>query len=309
MRPDVTWQELSPSWRNADHVVFLGSKPIENRHRTMAEHLKGLPNVTAIQCTYEVGEFWARLEWADQRHEVDVREIFGGRLRELVKGRSVVVDITTLPHPLFLALVHQLAVAAPSRVYCTYAEPADYARVTDGNEFVPDLTAGFGTLRVLPSLVQEPAEGEILLIGFLGFEGDRLKSLLENEQSVRQLVPVLPFPAYRAGWHLRTMRENFSALHDQNYLPFRPISASSPFEARNAVLEIAQQNADKAVKVALLGTRPHALGALLARLANDKIHLVYDHPIEKSQRSLGLSHIHVYDISRDLGCPKPSKAP
>lgn len=297
---------MSPEWLKGQDIVFLGKSPQESRHRDMAGRLASLPNAKLVRCEYDLGTFWAKLDWNGQEIEGDVREIFTGDLADQMRGRGIVVDITTLPHPFFLALINQLKAIAPKRVYCTYAEPAEYAKVKDGNETQSDLSAGFGTLRILPSLVQDPAEGETLLVSFLGFEGERLKSLLENENSARRLLPILGFPAYRPGWHLRTMQENFVALRDQaNHLPFRAVDASSPFEARNAILNVAAQNKDAAIKVALLGTRPHALGALLAHLAMPSIHLIYDHPIEKSQRSQGIANVHVYDVSRDLGCPRP----
>jgi hypothetical protein len=52
------------------------------------------------------------------------------------------------------------------------------------------------------------------------------------------------------------------------------------------------------LKIAPIGTKPHALGAVLFCLSRpDSVELVYDHPIRKANRTIGASRLLVYTIS------------
>ena len=55
---------------------------------------------------------------------------------------------------------------------------------------------------------------------------------------------------------------------------------------------------DHLLKIAPLGTRPHALGAVLFALTGGpKVELVYDNPTPATQRSDGTGNILVYDVT------------
>jgi hypothetical protein len=52
------------------------------------------------------------------------------------------------------------------------------------------------------------------------------------------------------------------------------------------------------MKVAPIGTKPHAMGAVLFALASSKtVELVYDHPIRKATRTAGKARLLLYEVS------------
>jgi hypothetical protein len=52
------------------------------------------------------------------------------------------------------------------------------------------------------------------------------------------------------------------------------------------------------LQIAPIGTKPHALGAVLFCLSRPRsVELVYDHPIRKLGRTTGASRLLVYDVS------------
>ena len=62
--------------------------------------------------------------------------------------------------------------------------------------------------------------------------------------------------------------------------------------------DIAVDYPNARLKVAPLGTRPHALGAVMMAIRHpDRIELVYDHPIQSATRSTGKGLLLVYELS------------
>jgi hypothetical protein len=77
--------------------------------------------------------------------------------------------------------------------------------------------------------------------------------------------------------------------------------ANCPFCLFNLLRDMAEQYPDERIVIAPIGTKPHALGAVLFAVANpDSVELVYDHPIRKAQRTEGAARALVYHVSRFL---------
>ena len=50
--------------------------------------------------------------------------------------------------------------------------------------------------------------------------------------------------------------------------------------------------------VAPIGTKPHALGAVLYYLDHSRtVEVLYDHPVRKERRTLGTSRVCLYDLA------------
>jgi hypothetical protein len=52
------------------------------------------------------------------------------------------------------------------------------------------------------------------------------------------------------------------------------------------------------LRIAPIGTKPHAIGSILFAINNpDIVELVYDHPVRKKQRTEGTARLHAYHVS------------
>ena len=86
-------------------------------------------------------------------------------------------------------------------------------------------------------------------------------------------------------------------LHTQ----VRHVTANSAFDAFYILQELAAEYSDHSLKIAPIGTKPHALGAILFTLWTKRsVEIVYDHPIRKPNRTVGSANILVYEIDRLL---------
>ena len=75
--------------------------------------------------------------------------------------------------------------------------------------------------------------------------------------------------------------------------------ANSAFDAFYILQQISADYPDHALKIAPIGTKPHALGAVLFTLwTNRSVEIVYDHPIRKPNRTIGSANILLYEIDQ-----------
>ncbi len=62
--------------------------------------------------------------------------------------------------------------------------------------------------------------------------------------------------------------------------------------------DLAEAHTNDTLKIALFGTKPHALGAVLYAIFNeDRVQLLYDFPKRKPGRTAGIGRIYVYHVS------------
>ncbi|MNG00824.1 hypothetical protein D3C84_837740 [compost metagenome] len=73
--------------------------------------------------------------------------------------------------------------------------------------------------------------------------------------------------------------------------------ASCPFEAFESLNKIRQDYPDHYMYLALVGTKPHALGAILFAIKNPETsEIMFDYPVKKSGRTQGIGVVHIYDF-------------
>jgi hypothetical protein len=169
---------------------------------------------------------------------------------------------------------------------------------TDGIEPLP----GFARL----SRSDNP---ERIFVPFLGFEGDRLQRVLEDAQpDLQRTFPVVGMPGFRPEFSFYSLEGNAKALgtgylHSQIHLA----KANCPFDAFNLLTRLQSESGATEVMIAPIGTKPHALGAILYAILNysDTI-ITYDHPVRAPRRTSGEGRLCVYavsefvDLARDL---------
>ena len=143
-------------------------------------------------------------------------------------------------------------------------------------------------------------ESKTCFVPLLGFEGNRLAHAIEKiDPPVEKIFPVVGAPGFRADFPFNTYIGNRGSLsRDGLWKRVRFAIANSPTSAMERLRAIEHEYPDHLLKIAPLGTRPHALGAVLFALnGGPKVELVYDNPTPATQRSDGTGDILVYDVT------------
>ena len=133
----------------------------------------------------------------------------------------------------------------------------------------------------------------------LGFEGARFRHVIEQVQpSHERIVPVVGIPGFKPWYVFETYMGNRAALEETSawhHIEFVP--ANCPFSCFYLLQELARRHPNCTLKVAMIGTKPHALGAVMFALTSpSRIELIYDNPIRKEGRTDGLDRLLVYHV-------------
>jgi len=215
------------------------------------------------------------------------------------------VDITALSYGSWASIL-RVAIERGVRVFVIYTEPASYtenANPLRGMRF--NLSARTHGLAPLPGFVRLwPPEDEVsVLVPMLGFEGDRLQRVLEETDfDSRVTFPILGLPGFRPEYPFLSLDGNSRSL---DVVPLhrniRFARANCPFEAYLAAEDLREREGADHVTFAPIGTKPHALGALLQVLRHpNNSSIVYDHPVRSARRTSGAASLCVYAVSEFL---------
>lgn len=250
---------------------------------------------------------------AQRSHEfdVDLRGIrrvglrSGEQLSRLVReiGRPrVYLDITGLGHHIWAPLLRAL-LSTSAEVLAVYVEPSEYRfskTPTEGEIF--DLSEAIAGIAPLPGFaaLTDSDNDNVCFVALLGFEGTRFAYVLETVQPPGgKVIPVVGVPGFRPEYPFHAYQGNRSALLEtRSWRNVRFATANCPFSAVYVLQDIAAAYSGNRLKIAPIGTKPHALGAILFALSNpDPVELVYDHPVRAARRTSGAARLLVYHLS------------
>jgi hypothetical protein len=227
------------------------------------------------------------------------------QLRKLwasLNSRPVYLDITGLAHHVWAALI-RVALLEGVHLMVVYVEPLDYRpspTPTEGEIF--DLSEKITGIAPLPGFASlgEAGEEDVCFVPLLGFEGVRLSYLIEQVQPPGgKIVPVVGVPGFRLEYPFYTFHGNRSPLLETRaWKNVRLAKANCPFSLFYLLQDIAESYPRDILKIAPIGTKPHALGAILYALSSpNTVEIVYDHPIRKPTRTAGTARLLVYHVS------------
>lgn len=214
---------------------------------------------------------------------------------------TIYVDITGLSHHVWAPMV-RFALEKHRRVKVVYVEPADYKY--SGNPMrgeIFDLSEKINGISPIPlfASLNEPGEN-VCFIPLLGFEGARFAFMIEEvDPPGGNIVPVIGVPGFRAEYPFHAYQGNEPTLSKTRaWRQVRYARANCPFSLFYVLEDILHAYPTDYIKIAPIGTKPHALGAVLKCLASRRpIELVYDHPKRKQKRTSGAHHCLVYSVS------------
>lgn len=212
-----------------------------------------------------------------------------------LSNKNVLVDLSSIDHISIMVLTKVLILSKkPKSLFASYIRPKEY-EITDQEML---LSENIGEVACVPTFVRRETS-EQTLCAFVGFEGLRLKNIIENMVNVSKFRPIVAFPSGTAEWYNITMWNNMDSLksYDENITISKCLSESI-FEAIKLLNTILKEGDD--IIIAPLGTRPHTMAAAIYACKNPKVRLIYDYVEEKDDRSRGIDYINIYHLSHFL---------
>lgn len=218
-------------------------------------------------------------------------------------NRSVLyIDITGMQHNTWAPLV-KVALEMGKEVRAVYVEPRSYSySKTPRQGEIFDLSESIKGISPIPlfTSLADQTEPQVCFIPLLGFEGTRFAFMLEQIQPPdRKIYPIIGVPGFRPEYPFHAYLGNAAPLErTKSFRNVRFAKSNCPFSVYYAIERIIDDLPDEHVKIGLIGTKPHALGAGLKAVAGERpIELVYDQVIRKSGRTSGQAKCLVYFAS------------
>lgn len=263
------------------------------------------PNATGVDFVPITEQRASRFTFSRGTDQEEVQLRSSQQIGNFVKsfvGRVLYIDLTGLAHHIWAPLI-RASLAEGLSVRVIYVEPSDYRHTptpTEGDIF--DLSERIQGISPIPgfAFLSDSDSEDFIFVPLLGFEGPRFSYMVENVQPIgRKTFPVIGVPGFRLEYPFHTYHANEAALLEtKSWLAVRYVPANCPFSLFYLLSEIAKTNTNEVIKIATIGTKPHALGAILFYIANSqRVEIVYDHPIRKGGRSTGTSRLLVYHVS------------
>ena len=220
-------------------------------------------------------------------------------LLDLLPSGPVVMDITSLGHEVWAPIL-RVALQRHSPFFVSYVEPEKYSRTQTSEIYdLSERTLGIAPLPGFASF-QDKYETDSVFIPILGFEGARLAFIMERVQPhLNTTFPIVGLPGFLTEFPMEALLANRnSLLEDRLSGKIHYASANNPFSLFAQLHNIAQRFPGKFIKIAPIGTKPHALGAFLFPIKTQRrVEFIYDHPIRRSDRTSGSGRMLLYNVS------------
>ena len=276
--PDFDDRSDLPAWR---------VREIRKRHLIVR-----VTDFGRYQCTIEADGVLSNLRY---RSEVSIRDV-------LQPDHPICIDITSLPMSVWGPLV-RVAFMDDRELWVVYAEPLEYQahkRPTPPELF--DLSERVGDVEGLPGMARlaGPSPGTALvLVILLGFEGGRARHITTTLEPEPRIVPVVGAPGMHAEYATQAVECNREFLKNTDaFSHIRWVDAVCPFSVRDLLGDIASEHSGSYMYVAPIGTKPHALGALLYFVSClSDCEIIYDHPTARKDGTSGIGKTYLYRVN------------
>jgi len=209
------------------------------------------------------------------------------------------LDITGLTHSAWAPIIKFFSKHNELSIKVIYIEPSSYARKIAplDNEFynLSSHIKGVAPVNGFHTLIDSDKFTFVPLLGFEGARFNLINNTLEPT-SKDSIIPLVGLPGFEPWYVFETIRGNRQILKiTDSYQWIDYVPGDCTFSCYYKLEEILKIK--KNLKVAPIGTKPHALAAfILALNYPNNVEIVYDHPIRTTKRTDGASKVHIYDI-------------
>lgn len=226
------------------------------------------------------------------RDSTSVKQIF------LSNTKSVIyIDVSGLNNRITAALLNNVMKLINDdgldiEVHIVYLEPESYKiKQFSAVGVFNDLSEEINGIEPLPGFANIiPDDLDFKFIALLGFEGGRFTYLIDNVQPAHDnIIPIIGVPGYRIEYPFVAYWGNRRPLKTtRSYENIKFAAANSLVEVYIMLTKIYKRVGKYKIKLAPVGTKPHAIGAMLfaIKYPND-VELVYDNPKRRSIRTDG----------------------
>ena len=184
-----------------------------------------------------------------------------------------------------------------------YAEPYAYRL----NEFQRigihrDLCETVNGIKPLPGLTNIlPHRESPLFVVLLGFEGGRFSQIIQNQNPDKErITPVLGVPGYRINYPYISMWGNRNQIKNtDSWQNIKFAEANSIVDIYTMLNRLSYDNRDPEIVIAPIGTKPHAIGAILYSIEHpEKVEIIYDNPKRSVHRTDGIGKVLMCNITK-----------
>jgi len=217
------------------------------------------------------------------------------------KASSLYIDSSGLNNRICASLLNNAIKNATTLnltdIKVIYAEPETYKIIQFSTEGIfNDLSERIEGIEPLPGFASiiPYDEKETYFVALLGFEGGRFNYILENIQPSKGTVfPVIGVPGFRAEYPFIAYWGNRRPLDDNDiWCNIKYAAANSIVDVYTLLSKIIKSSPSGRLKIAPIGTKPHAIGAILFAIKNpSKVELIYDNPKRVKRRTEGVGKI------------------
>jgi len=304
-RPLLVDVHDSPGTFNPENGAFILGSSVEDRIGHVGEWKNQATRVRFVHVVEQGKSDFTYLidseaKQISLRSERQLQE-FWSRLA----ARTFYLDLTGFAHHVWAPLIRSCLMGG-YRLMVIYVEPGDYSyNVTPTEGEIFDLSERISGVSPIPGFaaLREAREENVCFVPLIGFEGRRFAYVVEQVQPPGgKIVPIVGVPGFRPEYPFHAYLCNRTTLVEtRSWKNMRFATANDPFSLYYLLQDIADENRGDLLKIAPIGTKPHALGAVMFAIVNPQnVELVYDHPIRKAKRTRGFSRLLVYHVSTFL---------
>ena len=215
---------------------------------------------------------------------------------------TIYIEVTGMSCRLAAPLM-KYAIENDRDVRVVYSEPHGYLLSEFKKEGMDhDLSETFDGVNPLPGFVVVlPHKEEPIFVTMLGFEGGRLKYLITTQQPTYDKIrPIVGVPGYRIEYPMETYWGNQNSLKTTKaWEHMEYAEANSIVDSYLTLKKISYDNRNPDMVIAPIGTKPHAIGAILFAIKNPfKVELLYDNPKRSLNRADGIGRILVCNVTK-----------
>ena len=256
-----------------------------------------------------------QLEWKDEEKDIIENKFtnqeYSLRSKENIKtllnsypSDTLYIDVSGLNNRISAALLNNiLSGDLNTNVLVLYAEPESYKIKKFSSESVYiDLSEKINGIEPLPGFANIiPDDIDYKFIALLGFEGGRFTHLVNNVQPAEDnIIPVIGVPGYRMEYPFVAYWGNRNGLITTGaWANIKYAAANSLVDIYLLLNKIHKKNPKCKIKLAPIGTKPHAIGAILFAIKHPKeVEIVYDNPKRKVERTSGVGLVVVCEVSK-----------
>lgn len=187
------------------------------------------------------------------------------------------------------------------QTFVIYAEPFTYRLDKFRNEGVlVDLAEKIEGINPLPGFIRFVDIDKKIFVPLLGFEGARFTQMYEEvSPSDEDIFPIVGVPGYRMEYPFVTLFSNKPPLvNTVSWANIQYVMANSIVDVYMKLFDLYHKYNDSKIVVAPIGTKPHAIGAILFAMKYKRVELVYDNPKRNEQRTDGIGRIIVCNTTK-----------